>query len=154
MPKSALSQIAVVVLVLLLGVFAASFALSQRQNKREQMRATALPVTIKQAQPIIRAIKRYRREKRTFPPSLRALVPTYIGQIPAAGPVAKDGWHYRVTPDWQSGGWSLGVRVRDEYSPNIVGFGDTFVFHPSSTYPNLAYGGALIPLDRWGYYVE
>ena len=152
--KSTVSQTTLVVLVLVLAGFAASFALSQRQNRREQMRATALPVTIKQAQPIIRAIERYATENSAPPKSLSSLVPKYIQQISAAGPAAKDGWHYQANSDWQSGGWSLSIKVRDEYSPNVMGFGDTFVFHPSGKYPNTAYGGGLIPFNKWGCYVE
>jgi hypothetical protein len=152
--KTAASQKGLVALVLVLAGFAASFAFSQRQHRREQMRAAALPVTIKQAQPIIRAIERYRAANGTLPKSLFILVPKYIQQIPAPGPAAKAGWHYKVNAGWQSGGWSLSIKVRDEYSPNAIGFGDTFVYHPSGKYPNVAYGGGLMPFGQWGYYVE
>jgi hypothetical protein len=154
MLKSAASQIAVVLLVLVLAGSAASFALAQRQKRREQMRVTALPITVKQAQPLIGAIERYRKENSALPKSLSILAPKYIRQIPSAGPAAKGGWHYQVTTDWQSGGWSLSIKVRDEYSPNVMGFGDTFVFHPSGKYPDAAYGGGLRIFGKWGYYVE
>lgn len=154
MSKPAVPRVACVIAVFALAAFIVSLALSWRQNKRAQMRAAVLPVTIKQAQPIIRAIKRYSKERRALPQSLFVLMPKYIGQIPDAGPAAKNGWHYQVNTGVESGGWALSIKVRDEYSPNIVGFGDTFVFHPSGRYPDWAYGGGLIPFDKWGYYVE
>ena len=54
------------------------------------------------------------------------------------------------------GGWELYIKVRDEYSPNFLGFGDTFVFHPNGEYSHEAYGGILMTFDNgeWGYYVE
>lgn len=154
MSKSAISKIAFVLVGCILVVFAASLALSWRQNKRAQMRATALPVTIKQAQSVMRAIERYNREQGTPPQSLSVLVPKYIQQLPDAGPAAKNGWRYETGDRYEEGGWALSIRVRDEYSPNIMGFGDTFVFHPSGKYPNAAYGGGFMPFGKWGYYVE
>jgi hypothetical protein len=124
-----------------------------RQKHRDQMRDIALPVTIKQAEPIVDAIQRYSKEQGSPPPSLEALTPRYLQTLPAAGPIAVNGWHYRKEePD--AGGWSLLVWVREEYSPNLFGFGDRFVFRSGGRYPTYAYGGVLVPYGKWGYYIE
>jgi hypothetical protein len=128
--------------------------ISLHQCHRESMRAEALPITMAQAAPIIEAIERYCKEHDTPPPDLNVLIPHYLRQLPEAGPIAEDGWHYSPQTYEDSGGWTLLVRVRDEYSPNLVGFGDSFVYHSSGNYPRGAYGGMLMPFGRWGYYVE
>jgi hypothetical protein len=157
-PKSAIQKIAFGVIGIVLFGGAASFgvrsAFSWQQSKRQQMRATDLPITIRQAQPIIRAIGQYRKEHHALPQSLSALVPKYLRQLPNAGPAARDGWRYQPGTKQSAGEWALSIRVRDEYSPNLAGFGDTFAFHPSGRYPRVAYGGGLVPFGKWGYYIE
>jgi len=159
--KSANAKIAcVIVAVVWAIVIGGIVVLKWQRHKRDRLRAVALPITIRQAQPIIRAINRYQAERGAPPTSLSALTPKYLRQLPAPGPVSKKGWHYELSPGVggrasAAGGWALYVRVRDEYSPNIIGgFGDVFVFHPSGKYPDKAYGGMLVPFDDWGYYVE
>ena len=161
-----------IAIALFIGLFCILFALPLlyipwRRNHREQMRARDLPITIKNAEPIIMAIKRYEKEKGKPPPSLESLIPYYIERIPDAGPVAKNGWHYQtdedttkqkagatVSVDKIAEGWALFVWVRDEFSPNVWGFGDVFVYHPSGKYANQDYGGGLVPFRNWGYYIE
>jgi hypothetical protein len=121
------------------------------------MRDAALPVTMKHAAPIITAIKRYSQEHGRPPDGLDSLTPGYLSQLPDAGPVAEDGWHYSTDVDEDAGGWTLLVWVRHEYSPNIFGFGDCFVFRPSGTCPEAGYNGMLLRSSStggWGYYVE
>ena len=130
-------------------------ALSWQQSKRAQMRARDLPKTIQQLQPLIRAIERYEQDHGKPPTSTVQLAPKYLQQLPYAGPVAKGGWTYGLSDPKKTGGWTLSVRVRDEYSPNLfMGFGDTFVFQPNGKYPQSAHGGKLLPFGKWGYYVE
>jgi hypothetical protein len=125
-----------------------------RDATREALRARDLPVTVTRAAPIIAAIKRFERDHRKPPATLQALIPRYLNRLPGPGPVAEKGWNYEAGDPGDSGGWSLSVDVRDKYSPNIFGFGDTFVYRPSEEYPNLGYGGGLRKFGRWGYYVE
>jgi hypothetical protein len=35
-----------------------------------------------------------------------------------------------------------------------LGFGDTFEYRPSGNYPREAYGGILMRIGEWAYYVE
>lgn len=138
----------------LLSLFFCASALSLRQNKRARLRAADLPVTVKNAEPIIAGITRYTREKGKPPPTLAAIVPRYVAKLTNPGPAAKGGWDYYPRAHSASTGWALAIRVRDEYSPNILGFGDTFVYHSSGQYDPAAYGGGLRRFGRWGYYVE
>lgn len=128
--------------------------LAGRQGHRARMRARALPVTMQRAIPVIRAIERYTGDRGAPPAGLPALVPEYLAGLPPPGPVAEGGWRYERTGNGVAGGWTLYVTVRDEYSPNLLGFGDRFVYHPSNRYPRSGYGGILVRFGRWGYYVE
>ena len=128
--------------------------LKQMQLTRNRARANELPLTEQRAVPVIEAIQGYIRQHGKPPPSLEALLPTFLKSLPYAGTIAKNGWHYTTNEDKQAGGWSLLVWVRNEYSPNINGFGDRFVYRPSGQYPPKGYGGILMPVDKWGYYVE
>lgn len=132
--------------------------LRERNANRQAMRDAELPVTIKQAAPIVAAIERYVQDHGKPPDTLNSLIPEYLSQLPDAGPVAEDGWHYSTDVDGDAGGWTLLIWVRDDYSPNIVGFGDRFVFRPSGNYPQSGYEGVLLPSssssEGWGYYVE
>lgn len=141
-------------LILVLCIAAVPAGIWWRKRHRENMRATALPITISRSIPIIEAIRTFQRKTGKLPETLDALVPTYLARLPDAGPAAKDGWRFDVDDYGNSGGWALYIRVRDEYSPNIMGFGDTFVYHPSGQYPIAGYGGMLVRFGGWGYYVE
>ena len=151
---STLKTIAVVLVALILCIAGFLGYIQWRYAHRERMRSEALPVTVSQAAPVIEAILQYSRDHGAPPPSLEAVVPRYLKQLPDAGPIAENGWHYTMEEDADAGGWSLLVWVRDEYSPNVLGFGDRFVFRPSGKYPKYAYGGVLVLFGRWGYYIE
>jgi hypothetical protein len=125
-----------------------------RQRHRADLRSRDVPITTARAGPLIAAIDRYRERNGRPPADLQALVPSYIPRIPDPGPLAIDGWHYRPGNDEGSGGWALWVFVREEYSPNVWGFGDALVYHPSGQYPRAAYRGIRAWVDEWAYYVE
>jgi hypothetical protein len=48
----------------------------------------------------------------------------------------------------------LFVEVRDEFSPNVLGFGDRFVFIPATNTLGRITAAFLERFGRWGYYVE
>lgn len=157
------APVAIAILLLIAGVPLGGVPLwiLWQQRHREQMRSVVLPVTMRQAEPIVTAIHHYVQQHHVPPSTLEALVPRYLTRLPDAGPAALDGWHYTVTsPEitahWAVGDWTLSVQVRQQYSPNIVfGFGDTFVLHSSGQYPQTGYGGGLWKqIGKWGYYVE
>lgn len=125
-----------------------------RLRHRTALRTRDIPVTRCRAVPLIRAIERYRTHHGSPPASLQVLVPSYLSRLPDPGPLARDGWHYRPGNDAGSGEWALWVVVREEYSPNIMGFGDALVYHPSGQYPRAGYRGIRAWVDRWAYYVE
>ena len=154
--KSLFSEILLVLGILTLIIVFAFGAWHWRQYKRDRMRHNALPVTMKNGQQLERVIKIYNREHGSPPEKLSLLLPKYIQRIPDAGAAAKDGWHYKIHPDGKFGGWELFIKVRDAYSPNFLGFGDAFVFHPNGEYSQKAYGGVLMTFadGKWGYYVE
>lgn len=154
--KSIFYEIVFVLGILAIIIVLAFIAWHWRQYNRDQMRHSAFPVTMTNGQQLARAIKSYDREHGSPPEKLSLLLSKYIQQIPDAGAAAKDGWHYQIHTDGQFGGWELFIKVRDEYSPNFLGFGDTFVFHPNGEYARKAYGGVLMTFDNgeWGYYVE
>jgi hypothetical protein len=154
--KSLFSEILFVLGILALIIILAFVAWHWRQYKRDRMRHIALPVTIKNGEQLERAIKSYDLKNGSPPEKLSLLLPQYIQKIPGAGAAAKDGWHYKIHSDGKFGGWELYIKVRDEYSPNWLGFGDAFVFHPNGEYSQKGYGGVLMTFadGKWGYYVE
>lgn len=130
-----------------------------RSYSRQRMQDEALSETMRQSAPIVAAIQRFIMDHGEPPDTLDDLNPNYLRQLPYAGPFAENGWHYYSTDvDENAGGWSLLVSVREEYSPNVFGSGDRFVFHPSGNYPREGYGGMLLSTPsagrKWGYYVE
>ena len=144
---------------LVAGVFFAFFIgvrvhLQARLSAVHAMRDKDLPVTVKQAAPIIAAIERYIEDHRKPPESLASLMPKDLPQLPDAGPVAENGWHYSTDVDEDAGGWTLLIWVRREYSDGP--FTDRFVFRPSGNYPTDGYGGSLLAESsgEWAYYVE
>jgi hypothetical protein len=144
---------AVLAVVALLAVISAWTAV--RAHHAAQLRARDLPITLRQAQPLLDAIQAYRHDHSQPPAALSDLLPHYLPSIPSPGPAADGGWHYERTERSDCGGWFLAIRVRDEYSPQPVGFGDTFVYHPSHRYPDAAHGGGLTQqLQGWAYYLE
>ncbi len=148
----------ILALVLLAGCIACILSIplvfAARQKHRNAMREKAMAVTMKQAEPLIEAINRYRKDHGKPPVSLHALIPRYLTIIPEPGALALNGWHYRANEDAAPGDWEMFVCVRGEYSPNTLGFGDRFVFLPDGNYPRLGYGGVLERVGKWGYYIE
>jgi hypothetical protein len=158
MPKSKRSRIfygvAVCGFVVVAAIVSCNLKFKWRDDGRARLRAKDLPITIQQAQPIIGAIVRFEKDHGNPPPDLNSLVPKYVDRLPNPGPVARDQWAYSQEGGYEGKEWSLYVAVRDEYSPNVFGFGDMFVFHPSGKYEKYAYGGVLMRFGKWGYYVE
>jgi hypothetical protein len=125
-------------------------------------RQTELRATQANAGALLRAIQRYESEHARPPATLTELVPGYLPRLPDPGPVARNGWSYRVgarpDPEWEpppDQPWSLGVQVRSGFCPACgFSFGDYFAYHPTGRYPRAAYGGILERIGGWGYYHE
>jgi hypothetical protein len=139
-------------LVVLYG--AVRYSVYRHHTRVERVRPPALRETMQRARPIIGAIHAYTKKHGRPPDQLDALVPTYLRRLPDTGRLASNGWEYTTDGRREAGAWSLFVEVRDEFSPNVRGFGDRFVFHPSGKYAHSDYGGILERFGRWGYYVE
>lgn len=119
------------------------------------VRPRAMQVTMQQGEPLIAAIKNYTKADGKPPPDLNTLIPRYLQTLPDAGPMAKDGWHYKVSEETFKGGWALYVKVPQSMSDNSwLSFGDYFVYHPSEHYEKYGYGGGLVRIGTWGYYYE
>jgi hypothetical protein len=120
-----------------------------------------LQLAMQSASPIITAIQKYESENHEPPRDLSELTPRYLARLPAAGPLARDGWIYPRSKDEPSlGGWALAIRVRHGFCRrHFFDFGDWFVYHPFGNYPREAYGGVLEQVKGrgngdWGYYHE
>jgi hypothetical protein len=126
----------------------------KKWNLRD-VRPRAMQESMQQGEPIIAAIKKYTKAHGKPPPNLNTLIPRYLKSLPAAGPMAKDGWHYEVSEEPFKGGWALHVKVPKSMSDNgWLSFGDVFVYHPSERYERYGYGGVLVRNGKWGYYYE
>jgi hypothetical protein len=151
MKRTKEALITLLIAVLVFGGLAGWYS-AARSNK-SRARIKALTATVAAASPLISAIQRYEAKVGFPPPALSALVPAYLGSMPAAGPAAKSGWRYEIDPVTKN--WSLRIDVREELSPNMfLGFGDTFEFRSNGRYPREAYGGIMSPFGKWAYYVE
>jgi hypothetical protein len=142
-------------------------AFRQPQVKREWAteRRAELEFTMRQARPIIKAIKSYVADQKTAPKSLQALMPKYLKLLPKPGSASHGSWHlgpydqeYGSDPrSTLSGGWSLGIAMRQDFCPKhpgLMSFGDYFVYHPSGQYPKYGYRGVMERIGDWAYYHE
>jgi hypothetical protein len=129
----------------------------------QNQRLPELRKTMQGAAPIIAAIRKYEKDHGRPPERLQELVPRYLPIIPSPGNVSRSiNWEYIRTISPREGGseephndkWSLGIQVRGDFCPRCYSFGDWFMYHPSSIYPQVAYGGVLEKVDDWGYYHE
>jgi hypothetical protein len=137
--------------IALLGIFGGTLmfgppAINHRNAFYEQRRQTGMHEVVKNAQPVIAAIRAYEKQHGKPPESLEVLHKT----IPSPGPMAKYGWSYEA----DKGVWTLAVSVNPAYTTKFFLSGDTFVYHSDGQYKREAYGGILERFGAWGYYWE
>jgi hypothetical protein len=133
-----------------------------------KQRVLELHSTRQNAQPIIRAIHAYYKDKGHAPGSLSALVPRYIKSLPPPGKAARGvTWYYSVSDKWKKlapiprsdhfawkSDWAFGIEVRTDFCPfHWMSFGDYFMYHPKQDYEP-SYGGGPEPLWDWAFYHE
>jgi hypothetical protein len=128
----------------------------QREAAWKNERLPELRRTIRDAAPIIAAIRKHEKDHGKPPEKLQELVPRYLSAVPRPGEIARSiNWDYESENPLHGERWQLGVPVRRDFCPRCgYSFGDMFVYHPSGKYPRAAYGGILEKVDDWGYYHE
>lgn len=115
-----------------------------------QDRTTAFHALAKRSQPLVDAITQYTKDNGAPPPSLAALVPTYISSIPDTGMGAYPKYEYSIDPSyWHGNPWVLYVST-----PNIGLNFDRFVYYPLQNYPLTGHSGSFEPMQNWAYHHE
>jgi hypothetical protein len=109
----------------------------------------------REAAPLVAALERYREDHEEYPPSLQALVPTHLDEIPAS-PIGVDReFDYERSdraPEWRS----VATQPRPAYELSVqfgmwAGFRN-LRYWPSQDYPEKIDGQAVLALvDGWGY---
>lgn len=123
----------------------------QRNMVWQNERLPELRNTMRDAAPIIAAIRKYEKDYGRTPGRLQELVPRYLSAVPSPSKVSRSiNWEY---VRGNTGKWTLGVRVSRYFCSRCVGsYGDTFAYHSSGNYSEMDYGGALEKVDNWGYF--
>lgn len=132
-------------IILVAGAFPAILlGLSVRRNGIERFSDRSLP--------LIAAIKKYELANLAPPPSLQALVPTYLPAVPSTGMMAYPEYQYVTGPDaikYHSGNsWALWLNT---------GYGmafDQILYFPKQNYPTTGFGGTLETVGVWAYVHE
>lgn len=173
------------VLLWLLGslVVAAPFvlrkAVRQRAMRAWEIKRHELLAASEHARPILRSLEAYRADHDTYPPSLHALVPEYLDNIPSPVPPLEGEWQYETWPHWGRSifieqaepsepfrpeysedaepVYGIHANVQHDYCPKSIGgysFGDRFAYRTDHKYPRYALGGVLEGIGDWAYYHE
>jgi hypothetical protein len=159
-----------IIVLLIAGSVGLWYGLRAEHARREwSKRLTELGTTSANAAPVIAALQRYTAKHGSPPPTLKALIPTYLPALPTPGSAARidnrlppsfsrgqDGWFYHPQGEDQPVGvWVLGIEVRKNFCPRCGhSFGDFFVYHSNGSYPHNAYGGVVERVGAWDYYHE
>lgn len=118
----------------------------------ERYRLAQFERLAQRADPLVAAVHYYERDHDRPPPSLAALVPDYLEEVPDTGIGAYPAFDYlrgdvaRVPGDNQ---WAIFVDVPKGFS-NF----DQFVYYPSQTYPGRNEWGYFEPVGDWAYVHE
>jgi hypothetical protein len=102
--------------------------------------------------PLVGAIKDYEATQGRPPPSLEALVPTYLPRVPRTGMMAYPDYQYRIGAEAErraGNPWILTV-----YTPTGGINFDEFMYFPLQNYPKTGYGGSLERIRDWAYLHE
>ncbi len=102
--------------------------------------------------PLIAAIKKYELANLAPPPSLQALVPTYLPAVPSTGMMAYPEYRYITGNDavkkYSGNSWALSVNTGAGFSF------DRILYFPKQNYPPHGFGGVLEPVGVWAYVHE
>lgn len=105
------------------------------------------------SQPLIAAIQSYERDHSKPPPSLEALVPTYLPRVPTSGMPAYPNYEYHTgaeaEQEYAGNPWALTVNT-----PIGLLNWDMFFYFPKQNYPKLRYGSSIERVGDWGYHHE
>jgi len=113
-------------------------------------RSTEFHALAKRSQPLVDAITQYTKDNGAPPPSLAALVPTYISTIPDTGMGAYPKYEYSIDPSyWHGNPWVLYVST-----PNIGLNFDQFLYYPLQNYPTSGSIGPYERIQTWAYFHE
>lgn len=110
----------------------------------------------KRGDALVDAIRRYEARHGGPPPDLKALVPSFLRQVPRTGMAAYPEWRYDVgaratrwaKPSAPPEPWILYMDCS-----SATGW-DTFLYFPSEQYPEEGYGGNIERIGRWAYVHE
>jgi len=113
-------------------------------------RRSAFHALATRSQPLVDAIHKYTKDTGAPPPLLKALVPTYISEIPGTGMPAYPDYEYSIDANrWHGNPWALYV---DTPSGGLNW--DIFLYYPLQNYPKNAHGGSLELMQTWAYVHE
>ena len=102
--------------------------------------------------PLVAAIKSYETEHRKPPPTLEALVPAYLPQVPRTGIMAYPRYEYHTGAEamaFDNNPWVLVIPTPS----GGINF-DQFMYFPLQNYPQQGYGGSLERVRDWAYVHE
>jgi hypothetical protein len=109
------------------------------------VRRAGLARVAERSRPLVAAIEAYAAEHGRPPPSLDALVPGYIGHIPATGIGARPQFRYftrGTAATYKNNEWMLSATP-----PTVVMAFDTFVYLPRQNYGDAGFSR----IGAWGY---
>jgi hypothetical protein len=113
------------------------------------LRYAAANASARRSEPVLRALRDYRREVGKYPDSLAALVPRHLSKIPFSGAFAyPELWYVRDGAHPASGGFELSISMHHGMSF------DYLVYWPSETYPDTLPTGPVVSLGRWAYVLD
>lgn len=109
-----------------------------------------LSIASERAQPIVRALERYKVDTGVYPTQLFDLAPRYLSSIPSTGMAGYPTFKY-VLPCAQNDVRSYELRVD---TPQGALDWDCFVYWPEGNYPAEMYGGSVDRIGDWAYVNE
>jgi hypothetical protein len=118
----------------------------------ERIRFWAFDRLAERSVPLVSAIRSYETARGQPPPTLEALVPTFLPRVPRTGMMAYPDYQYYVGPDAQrhdGNPWALVV-----FTPGGGINFDRFMYFPLQNYPEIGYGGPLARIRDWAYVHE
>lgn len=117
-----------------------------------QIRNGAFHSLAERSAPLVAAIKRYENDHGMPPPSLSALVPDYLTEIPDTGIMAYPAYTYETgtrAESHEGNPWLLRVSTPS----GGINF-DQFLYFPMQNYPQRGYGGSFQRIRDWAYLHE
>ena len=104
------------------------------------------------SQPLVSALEAYQAQEGSLPPSLEALVPKYLADVPNTQMGAYPEYEYYVGQEamqYDSNPWVLVIQT-----PSGGINWDMFMYFPLQNYPQSGYGGSLELIGKWAYVHE